>query len=103
MAGPLRYLALLAFAAAAHAGFDEGEQAFKRRDFRTALSEFTPLADGGDARAQYYLGVNGATLQSFLEANGVGFRAQPASGAALSAADVGEQAARYTVAIECAR
>ena len=55
----LRYLALLAltFAAAAHAGFDEGEQAFKRRDYRTALSELTPLADGGDARAQYYLGV----------------------------------------------
>ena len=55
----LRCLAVLAFAfaAAAHAGFDEGEQAFKRRDFRTAMSEFTPLADGGDARAQYYLGV----------------------------------------------
>jgi hypothetical protein len=31
-----RCLAVLAFAvtAAAHAGFDEGEQAFKRRDFR---------------------------------------------------------------------
>ena len=40
MSGLLRYLALLAFTAAAHAGFDEGEQAFKRRDFRTALSEF---------------------------------------------------------------
>ena len=55
----LRCLAVLAFpsAAAAHAGFDDGEQAFKRRDFRTAMSEFTPLADGGDARAQYYLGV----------------------------------------------
>ena len=47
--------------------------------------------------------MNGATLQSFLDANGVGFRAAPASGSALSAADVGEQAARYTVAIECAR
>src|SRR5262245_50861217 len=55
----LRYPALLVliFVAGAHAGFDEGEQAFKRRDFRTALSEFTPLADGGDARAQYYLGL----------------------------------------------
>jgi len=53
-----RYLVpfLFAFAAAAHAGFDEGEQAFKRRDFRTATSELTPLADAGDARAQYYLG-----------------------------------------------
>ena len=53
----LAVLAFLVLAAAAHAGFDEGEQAFKRRDFRTAVSEFTPLADGGDARAQYYLGV----------------------------------------------
>ncbi len=55
----LRCLALLAFAfaAAAHAGFDDGEQAFKRRDYRTAMSELTPLADGGDARAQYYLAV----------------------------------------------
>jgi len=46
-----------AFAAAAHAGFDEGEQAFKRRDFRAAIAEFTPLADAGDARAQYHLGL----------------------------------------------
>jgi hypothetical protein len=39
----------------------------------------------------------------FLDANDVGFRAAPPGGAMLSAADVGEQAARYTVAIECAR
>lgn len=148
----LRHLAFLActfaFAAAAQAGFDEGEQAFKRRDYRSALTKLTSLADGADARAQYYLGVmfvnglgvprddargadyvarsaardyapavgvtgdlpqdvnfaiNGATLQSFLEANSVAFRSAPPAGAVLSAADVGEQAARYTVAIECAR
>ena len=47
-----RCLAFLVFAiaAAAHAGIDEGEQAFKRRDYRSALSEFTPLADGGVVR-----------------------------------------------------
>lgn len=50
-------LALLALATAAYAGFDEGEQAFKRRDYRTALGELAPLADQGDARAQYYLGL----------------------------------------------
>jgi TPR repeat protein len=54
----LRFLTLLAlaFVAAAHAGFEEGEQAFTRRDYRTAMSELAPLADGGDARAQYYVG-----------------------------------------------
>ena len=54
-----RFLALLAFAlvTVAHAGFDEGEQAFKRRDFRTAIAEFTSVAEAGDARAQYYLGL----------------------------------------------
>jgi hypothetical protein len=51
----LTFLAL-AFAAAVHAGFGEGEEAFTRRDFRTAIAEFTPLAEAGDARAQYYLG-----------------------------------------------
>ncbi len=53
----IRFLALLAFAAAAHAGFDEGEQALKRRDYRTAMSELAPVADAGDARAQYQVGL----------------------------------------------
>ena len=57
----------------------------------------------GDIPQNVNFAVNGATLKSFLEANGVGFRAAPPGGCALSAADVGEQAARYTVAIECAR
>jgi S1-C subfamily serine protease len=57
----------------------------------------------GDIPQNVNFAVNGATLQSFLEANGVGFRAAPPGGAPLSAADVGEQAARYTVAIECSR
>ena len=57
----------------------------------------------GDIPQNVNFAVNGATLQSFLESNGVAFRAAPASGPPLSAADVGEQAARYTVAIECAR
>ena len=57
----------------------------------------------GDLPQNVNFAINGATLQSFLEANGVAFRAAPPAGAALSAADVGEQAARYTVAIECVR
>ncbi len=57
----------------------------------------------GDLPQNVNFAINGATLQSFLEANGVAFRAAPPAGATLSAADVGEQAARYTVAIECVR
>jgi S1-C subfamily serine protease len=57
----------------------------------------------GDIPQNVNFAVNGATLQSFLDANAVAYRAQPAAGAPLAAADVGEQAARYTVAIECAR
>jgi len=57
----------------------------------------------GDIPQNVNFAANGATLQSFLEANGVGFRAAPPGRAAPSAADVGKQAARDTVAIECAR
>ena len=57
----------------------------------------------GDLPQNVNFAINGATLQSFLEANGVAFRSAPPAGATLSAADVGEQAARYTVAIECVR
>lgn len=55
----LRTLLTLALAAAlgpAHAGLAEGEQALKRRDYRSALAEFAPLADAGDAQAQFYVG-----------------------------------------------
>ena len=38
------------------AGFDEGLNAYKRDDYATALKEWQPLADQGDASAQYSLG-----------------------------------------------
>lgn len=36
--------------------FDNARKAFENQDFQTATSEFTALAEGGDAKAQYYLG-----------------------------------------------
>ena len=39
------------------AGFDEGLAAAKKGDYATALKEWRPLAERGDANAQYNLGV----------------------------------------------
>lgn len=38
------------------AGFDEGLQAYKNGDYATAVREWLPLAQQGDARAQFLLG-----------------------------------------------
>ena len=39
------------------AGFEEGDVAYKRKDYATSLKEFLPLAEQGNAVAQYKLGV----------------------------------------------
>ena len=39
------------------AGFDEGFAAYEKKDYTTALQEFTPLARQGYASAQYNLGL----------------------------------------------
>lgn len=41
----------------AFAGFDEGLAAYGKNDYASALKEWRPLAESGDAKAQYYLGV----------------------------------------------
>jgi len=41
----------------ARAGFDEGLAANERGDYATALKEFRPLAEQGNAGAQYHLGL----------------------------------------------
>ena len=38
------------------AGFDEGVNFYKAKDYQSALREFLPLANGDDAKAQYALG-----------------------------------------------
>ncbi len=47
----------LGLTAPAWAGLDEGEAAAKRGDYATALREFRPLAEQGNAHAQTNLGV----------------------------------------------
>ena len=39
------------------AGFDEGNAAYKKQDFATALRELEPLASQGDAKSQVHVGV----------------------------------------------
>ncbi len=46
----------LGLTAQAWAGWDEGLAAYQRGDYATALREIRPLAEQGDAQAQYYLG-----------------------------------------------
>ena len=47
----------LGLTAPAWAGFDEGEAAYQRGDYATALREWRPLAEQGYAEAQFFLGV----------------------------------------------
>ncbi len=49
----------------ARAGFDEGVEAYDRGDYETALKELRPLAEQGDADAQYNLGVMYGNRQAF--------------------------------------
>ncbi len=48
---------LIGLATPSQADFQAGVAAYSRGDFATALQEFKPLAEQGDARAQYLLGV----------------------------------------------
>ena len=54
---PALALALALAAPSVHADIDAGWRAYQDGDFATALTEWQPLADSGDARAQYNLGV----------------------------------------------
>lgn len=53
----LALLLLTPISGPAHAGFEEGLAAFYRFDYGTALGEWIPLAEAGDSRAQYQLGL----------------------------------------------
>ncbi len=48
---------MFGLAAPAWAGFDEGVAAYTSGDYATALREWRPLAEQGDAKAQYNLGL----------------------------------------------
>lgn len=53
-----RFAVILALATAltAQAGVEEGVQAYIAGDYAKAMAEFKPLAEQGDANAQYYMG-----------------------------------------------
>jgi len=50
-------LLIVCLAVAACDDFQAGVEAYGRGDYATALHEWRPLAEQGNARAQYYLGV----------------------------------------------
>ena len=50
-------LALILGSGVAAADFNKGFKAYESWDFKTALAEFTPLAEQGHADAQYHLGL----------------------------------------------
>ena len=52
----LSAIIFLASASSAYAGFDAGVAAYQRGDFETAIKEFEPAAEAGDATAQFTLG-----------------------------------------------
>ena len=53
----LTLMCCLVLATPAGAGFDEGGAALERGDYEIALREFRPLAEQGDAAAQFNLGL----------------------------------------------
>ena len=53
---PVLLLTLLVGTPASSADLQKGLTAYKSGDYATALREWTPLAEQGDAKAQYYLG-----------------------------------------------
>ncbi len=55
--GMLAVVVVLVAAPACTDDYETGVEAYQRGDYATALTEFRPLAQQGDARAQYNLGV----------------------------------------------
>jgi len=64
----------MGLAVPAWAGFDEGVTAYNKGDYKTALREWRPLAERGDAGAQYNLGLmyqeGDGVPQNYVEAVG---------------------------------
>ncbi len=69
----LAVICWLALAGPASAGFDEGVAAYDRGDYETALREFRPLAEQGNADAQNALGwmyyIGWGVLQDYVQAH----------------------------------
>lgn len=61
---------LIGFVALAHAGFDDGKAAYKKGDYAEAYKELKPLAQQGNAEAQFLLGDSGMLYASWLATSG---------------------------------
>ncbi len=75
------------------AGLDEGEGAYNRGDYATALREWRPLAEQGDASAQSFLGI------MYVEGLGVPEDYAKAVGWWRKAAEQGYAKAQYTLGV----
>jgi hypothetical protein len=86
--------AFLVFLAASltYAGFDEGVTAYEAGDYAKALAEWRPLAEQGDAQAQYNLGI------MHLEGEGVTRSARKAAEWFHKAGKQNHAAAQYNLA-----
>ncbi len=84
---------LVVLAAPAWAGWDEGVAAYDRGDYATALREWRPIAEQGNASAQYNLGV--------MYYNGVGVPQDDAEAAKWfrKAADQGNASAQFNLGV----
>jgi hypothetical protein len=86
-------LSLLCVALSAQAGIDEGVQAYIAGDYAKSMAEFKPLAESGDAKAQYYMG--------FLYHHGYGVKRDEAQASKWfrMAADQGEWQSQYYLGV----
>ncbi len=97
-----RFVALcfvaVAFATApAHAGLQEGLEAYLDGDYKTALREFQPLAEQGVAKAQHTLGLmyaNGEGVPQDYNESIKWFRLSAGQGIALSQVNLGVRYAK---------
>jgi hypothetical protein len=91
----IRYMILLSLCVSlsAQAGIDEGVQAYIAGDYASAMAEFKPLAEKGDAKAQYYMG--------FLYHHGYGVKRDEAQASKWfrMAADQGEWQSQYYLGV----
>jgi len=86
-------LMMLAAQEPAWSGYDEGLAAAKSGDYATALREWTPLAEQGNSRAQYHLGIMYENGQGVPEDN------KEAVKWYRKAAEQGDARAQYSLAI----
>jgi len=84
---------LLASGVVIAADFNKGIKAYSSGDFKTALAEWTPLAEQGDAATQYFLGV------IYFKGKGVPENDKTALMWYTLAAEQGHTVAQYTLGI----